>query len=253
MRPPAGLSFSWSLVVCTGSRSHYIISDKGSYRRCDARSGSHAAEMLDQVIVWISLRMLPKCGPHKHPHMLLKCVMHGLVHMLLKCGPIIVFNDLACCRNADQPTRVWNGLDQSAGFIFQSSPGGFGLDWIRLDQDLIHQLSGFWTGLASEMCHVYPIFRDMMQFLLIVTLTSEILPSNLQLYTFVFRLFLHVDFTKYLVDAYSVVSGPDWTGFSFWPLGHQMNWTGLGSVARGFGLDWIVSTQSIPYSAANHM
>ena len=28
-------------------------------------------------------------------------------------------------------TRVWNGLDQSAGFIIQSSPGGFGLDWIR--------------------------------------------------------------------------------------------------------------------------
>ena len=28
-------------------------------------------------------------------------------------------------------TRVWNGLDQSAGFIIQSSPDGFGLDWIR--------------------------------------------------------------------------------------------------------------------------
>ena len=28
-------------------------------------------------------------------------------------------------------TRVWNGLDQSAGFIIQSSPGGFGLHWIR--------------------------------------------------------------------------------------------------------------------------
>ena len=27
--------------------------------------------------------------------------------------------------------RVWNGLDQSAGFIIHSSPGGFGLDWIR--------------------------------------------------------------------------------------------------------------------------
>ena len=27
-------------------------------------------------------------------------------------------------------SRVWNGLDQSAGFIIQSSPGGFGLDWI---------------------------------------------------------------------------------------------------------------------------
>ena len=28
-------------------------------------------------------------------------------------------------------SREWNGLDQSAGFIIQSSPGGFGLDWIR--------------------------------------------------------------------------------------------------------------------------
>ena len=27
-------------------------------------------------------------------------------------------------------TRVWNGLDTSARFIIQSSPGGFGLDWI---------------------------------------------------------------------------------------------------------------------------
>ena len=33
-------------------------------------------------------------------------------------------------------------------------------------------------------------------------------------------------------------------------MGHQLDWTGLGSVARGFGLDWIVSTQSIPYSGS---
>ena len=31
----------------------------------------------------------------------------------------------------DVRARVWNGLDQSAGFIIQFSPGGFGLDWIR--------------------------------------------------------------------------------------------------------------------------
>ena len=31
----------------------------------------------------------------------------------------------------DRDSRVWYGLDQSAGFIIQSSPGGFGLDWIR--------------------------------------------------------------------------------------------------------------------------
>ena len=27
--------------------------------------------------------------------------------------------------------RVWNGLDQSNGLLIQSSPAGFGLDWIR--------------------------------------------------------------------------------------------------------------------------
>ena len=31
-------------------------------------------------------------------------------------------------------------------------------------------------------------------------------------------------------------------------MGHQLDWTGLGSVTRGFGLDWIASTQSISYS-----
>ena len=38
--------------------------------------------------------------------------------------------------------------------------------------------------------------------------------------------------------------GLDWIQI----LVHQLDWTGLGSVARGFGLDWIVSTRSIPYS-----
>ena len=37
------------------------------------------------------------------------------------------------------------------------------------------------------------------------------------------RLFLHVDFIRYLVDTYSVVSGLDWTGFSFWVI----SWIGL--------------------------
>ena len=40
--------------------------------------------------------------------------------------------------------------------------------------------------------------------------------------------------TRYLIDSYSVVSGLDWTG--------------LGSVAREFELDWIFSTQFIAYS-----
>ena len=38
--------------------------------------------------------------------------------------------------------------------------------------------------------------------------------------------------------------GLDWIQF----MGHQLDLTGLRSVARGFGLDWIISTQSISYS-----
>ena len=56
-------------------------------------------------------------------------------------------------------------MDQSAGFIIQSSPGGF------------------WIGLDPEICTAYHITRDLGQFLLIVTLTSEVLPSNIWLYT----------------------------------------------------------------------
>ena len=74
------------------------------------------------------------------------------------------------------------------------------------------------------MCNVYPIFRDLRQFLLIVTLTSEVLSSNIQLGIGTnCRLFLHVDFTRHLVDTYSVVSGLDWTGFNF----RVINWIGL--------------------------
>ena len=142
-------------------------------------------------------------------------------------------------KNTVVPTRVWNGLDQSAGFISQSSPGGFGLDWIRNSPT---QRILDWTG--SKMCNVYPIFRDLRQFLLIVTLTSGPLRSNLQLYTssFVFTCRFYKVFGRYLICC--VWIGLDWIQI----LGHQLDWTGLGSVARGFGLDWIVSTQSIPYS-----
>ena len=139
-------------------------------------------------------------------------------------------------------TRVWNGLDQSAGFIIQSSPGGFGLDWIRNSptQQILD-----WTGSINLQCViVYPIFRDFRQFLLIVTLTSEVLSSNLQLYTLSFGLTcrFYKIFGRYLLCC--VWIGLDWIQ----RLGHQLDWTGLGSVPRGFGLDWIVSTQSIPYS-----
>ena len=71
------------------------------------------------------------------------------------------------------------------------------------------------------MCNVYPIFRDLRQFLLIVTLMSEVLLSVFS-YTYT-RSFLHADFTRYLADSYSVVSGLDWTGFSLWVI----SWTGL--------------------------
>ena len=91
-------------------------------------------------------------------------------------------------------------------------------DWTGSE---IYQLSGFWIGLDPEMCNVYPIFRDLRQFLLIVTLTSEVLSSNLS-YT-IPRLFFHVYFTSYLVDTYSVVSDWDWLDSAFWVI----SWIGL--------------------------
>ena len=95
---------------------------------------------------------------------------------------------------------------------------------------------------------MYPIFRDLRQFLLIVSLTSEALPSNIQLYTssFVFTYRFYKVFGTYLLCCVRI--GLDWIQI----LGHQLDWTGLGSVAHGFGLDWIVSTQSIPYSDHLH-
>ena len=99
------------------------------------------------------------------------------------------------------------------------------------------------------MCNVYPIFRDLGQFLLISTLTSEVLPSNLQLYTssLVFTCTFYKVFGRYLLCC--VRTGLDWIQI----MGHQLDWTGLGSVARGFGLDWIVSTRSIPYSGGHEV
>ena len=97
------------------------------------------------------------------------------------------------------------------------------------------------------MCNVYPIFGDLRQFLLSISLTSEVLPPNLQLYTssFVFTCRFYKVFGRYLLCCVRI--GLDWIQI----LGHRLDWTGLGSVARGFGLDWIVSTRSIPYSGSN--
>ena len=120
------------------------------------------------------------------------------------------------------------------------------MDWTGSE---IHQLSGFWTGLDPEMCNVYPIFRDVRQFLLIVTLMSEVLPSYLRLYTssFVFTCRFYKVFSRYLLCCVRI--GLDWIQIP----DHQLDWTGLGSVTRGFGLDWIVSTESIPYSGCKVM
>ena len=80
------------------------------------------------------------------------------------------------------------------------------------------------------MSNVYPIFRDLRQFLLIVTLTLEVLPSNLQLYTSSFVLtcrfykvfgLLCPDCTG--LDSYSGSSaGLDWIRIS-----GSWIWTGL--------------------------
>ena len=69
----------------------------------------------------------------------------------------------------------WTGYTR---WIYISSQVQADLDWTGSE---IPQLSGFWTGLDREMYNVYPIFRYLRQFLLIVTLTSEVLLSNLQL------------------------------------------------------------------------
>ena len=140
-------------------------------------------------------------------------------------------------------TRVWNGLDQSAGFIIQSSPGGFGLEWMTNSPT---QRILDWAGSRNVRCASH--IRDLRQFLLIVTLTSEVLPSYLRLYLHIvvyFYMLILQGIWYYLLCCVRI--GLDWIQI----LDHQLDWTGLGSVAHGLGLDWIVSTQSIPYSATD--
>ena len=94
-----------------------------------------------------------------------------------------------------------------------------------------------------------PIFRDLRQFLHIVALMSEVLPPNLQLHTpsFVFTGRFYKVFGRYLLCCVRIALD------RIQLLGHQLDWTGLGSVTRGFGLDWIASTQSISYSGGKHV
>ena len=95
------------------------------------------------------------------------------------------------------------------------------------------------------MCNVYPIFRYLRQFLLIVTRVLKFYPqifSYTYLYSFVLTCGFYKVFGRFLLCC--VWFGLDWIQF----LGHQLDWTGLGSMDRGFGLDRILATQSIPYS-----
>ena len=99
------------------------------------------------------------------------------------------------------------------------------MDWTGSE---IHQLSGFWIGLDRKIWNVYSIFRYLRQFLLIVTMKSEVLLSNLQLYTssFVHTYRFYKVFGRFLLCCVRI--GLDWIQL----LGHQLDWTGLGSVAR---------------------
>ena len=69
------------------------------------------------------------------------------------------------------------------------------------------------------MCKVYPIFRDLSQFLLIVNLTSEVLSSNFQLSTspFVLTSIFFKIFGRYLLCCVRI--GLDWIQL----LGHQLD------------------------------
>ena len=93
------------------------------------------------------------------------------------------------------------------------------------------------------MCNVYPIFRDFRQFLLIVTLMSEVLLSNIQLY-------LPILVRSYMQILQSIWQIPtllclDWTGLdSVCGSSAGLDWIRINE--SWIGLDWILATQSIP-------
>ena len=108
--------------------------------------------------------------------------------------------------NPVQSMQIWIGLDQK----FTNSADS-GLDWIQ-----------------KCTYNVYPIFGDLRQFFLIATLTPEVLLSKLQLYTssILFTRRFYKVFGRYLLCCVRI--GLDWIHI----LGHQLDWTGLGSVDR---------------------
>ena len=116
--------------------------------------------------------------------------------------------------------RIWIGLDKK----FTNSADS-GLDWIQICPMCIpyletwgsFSLSYFWRLKFCPQIFSY---------------------THRRLFTCRF----YKVFVRYLLCCVRI--GLDWIQI----LGHQLDWTGLGSVAHGFGLDWIVSTQSIPYS-----
>ena len=132
-------------------------------------------------------------------------------------------------------------MEWTGSICWIHNPVQFRRIWIGTGSE-IYQLSGFWIGLDREMCKVYPIFRDLRQFFLIVTLILKFYPQIFgYTHSFVLTCSFYKVFDRFLL--FCVWIGLDWIKF----LGHQLDWTGLGSMDRGFGLDWILSTQSISY------
>ena len=97
------------------------------------------------------------------------------------------------------------------------------------------------------MCNVYPIFRDLRQFLLIVTLTSGPLPSNLQLYTssFGFTCRFYKVFGRYPFCCVRI--GLDWIQNSGSSAG--LDWIRISGSWIRIGLDRFNSIHSILWFA----
>ena len=100
--------------------------------------------------------------------------------------------------NPVQSRQIWIGMDQK--FTNSADPG---LVWIQI----------------CAMC--IPYLETWGSFSLSYLWRLKFCP---QIFSYTHRrLCLHVDFTRYLVHTYSVVSGLDWTGFRFWVI----SWIGL--------------------------
>ena len=122
--------------------------------------------------------------------------------------------------NPVQSRRIWIGLDQK----FTNSADSW-LDWI-------------------DKCSVCPIFRDLRQFLRIVTLTTEVLPSNLQLYTSSFVLTCRV----YKVFGRYILFCPDWTGLdSDSESSAGLDWIRISGLWIWTGLDLFSLINFIPW------